>query len=220
LAWRAIGCGVPAKRLHLAQAVPRWPGSIVSSAWAHSPLTACSVLRRFPTDAPRHRGARGIDRRAAQITVERDLPCWCQVKNVDGLSLRVGVADLDRGVAEDGVLPDDRAARLRRQKDPVGVAGDRVQFDLVTARRANDADTKIIGRFSVAITTCFIQPDPAVVADDSYTPAGGSRIRRAIADRQVPLHDGLERGSENVDAAAAVGRHGQVVDSGARRPGH
>jgi hypothetical protein len=178
------------------------------------------MLRRFPTDAPRHRRARRIDRRAAQITVERDFPCWCQVKDVNGLSLRVSVSDLDRGVAEDGVLPDDRSARLRRQKDPVGVAGDRVQFDLVTARRANYADTKIIGRFSVAITTCFIQPDPAVVADDSYTAAGGSRIGRAIADCQVTFHDCAERGSENVDAAAAVGRHGQVVDSRAGRSCH
>ena len=145
-------------------------------------------------------GTRRVHRRRAEIALERGLSRRGQIQNIDCARLRVAIADLYRSVAEHGVLPHQRLPRLWREIDPVGVAGHDIQFDEIAASRARYTNTEVIRGFCIAISACFVQPDPAVMADDSYAAAAAAGVRRPIPHRHVALDDGVERRGGDMDA--------------------
>ena len=78
---------------------------------------------------------------------------------------------------------------------------------------------KSSGRFRVAIPARFVQPDPAVVADDSYAAAGEPRRRRAVPDGHVALDDGCRTTWPPRRCRRAVGGRRDALDPGAGRGG-
>ena len=153
----------------------------------------------------RYRRTRRVLGRDAEVSVELRLPSRREIEDVKPLRPR-GARALDRRIPDRDVLPNQVVASARANVDAIGVASDGVLLDDVAAGRADQADPEIIGRNRIAITVSFVQPDPAVVAQDSYAAAEQPGHRRAVPDRDVPLDDGLERGAEHPNTRHAVHR--------------
>ena len=66
------------------------------------------------------------------------------------------IPNLDCRIADDDVVPNYRIPRARRNKQPVRISGNIVFFDDVIDPAIDDADAKIVGRFSVSVAMCLI----------------------------------------------------------------
>ena len=113
---------------------------------------------------------RRILSRDAEVPVEPRLPGRCEIDDVECLQPR-SARSLNRWIPDRDVLPNQVVASARPDVDAIGVARDGVLLDDVAAGRADQADPEIIGGNGIAITVSCVQPDPAVVADDSYAAA-------------------------------------------------
>ena len=160
---------------------------------------------------PRHRllrdddRTRRVERRDALVAVEHRLVSWRELHDIQRAYLGPRTAALDRGIPNRRILPDSVSSDARRDVDAVGVSCDEVLFYDIAVGSADDADPEVVWRFEVPITACVVQPDPAVMAGDSYAAARRPRNSRAIAQGRVALHQCVERGGEDKDPRSAVG---------------
>jgi hypothetical protein len=129
-----------------------------------------------------------VERRNALVPIEHRLVGRREVHDIQRAHLRPRTAALDGGIPNRRIRPDRVSSDGRRYVDAVGVSGDEVLFDDVAVGRADDADPEVVWRFQVAITACVVQPDPAVMAGDSYAAARRARNGGAIAQSRVALH--------------------------------
>ena len=108
--------------------------------------------------------------RDAEISVEPRLSGGSEINDVERLRPR-SARSLNRWIPDRDVLPNQVVASARPDVDAIGIARDGVLLDDVAAGRADQADPEIIGGNGITITVSCVQPDPAVVADDSYAAA-------------------------------------------------
>ena len=163
-----------------------------------------SLLRRQPYLRDDDR-TRCVERRNALVAVERRLVSRREVHDIQRAHLRPRTAALDRGIPNRRILPDSVSSDARRDVDAVGVSCDEVLFYDIAVGSANDADPEVVWRFEVPITACVVQPDPAVMAGDSYAAARRARNGGAISQSRVPLHQRVECSGGGEDPGSAVG---------------
>ena len=126
---------------------------------------ACATVARCD------RRTRCVQRGDAHIPFEPRLSIWCEIHDVECPRIRTSSGTLDGGIADHQVVPNQVIDGTTPDVDAIGVSGYRVFLDDVAARRADDSNPEIVWGLRVAITLCCVQPDPAVMADDSYAAA-------------------------------------------------
>ena len=154
---------------------------------------------------PPNRWARRVYCCATDVAFETCLSCGREIQDVDGLRAGCRVRNLDPRISKDHVLSDHRLPCPRADEYSVGVASDVIAVDQVSSRGADDTDPKIIRRYRVPIAMCRIQPDPAVVAGDSYAAARRPRGGRTIAHRNDAFHQCSKRRGCDKHARPAIG---------------
>ena len=172
----------------------------------------------LPVSALVHVGTCGIDRRQAEVVVDRIRPSGGAVANVDAVRGRKRQRNLDRWVRHHGVPPDDVALRACRDDDPVRVAGDLVVLDQVVVRpRAREADAKVaaLGCESVPARPVPTEPVVAAATGQSYAATGSGRISVPDGNVLLEIVFGGRNRQENPRRAVAVRR--DALDRDARR---
>jgi hypothetical protein len=127
---------------------------------------------------------------------------------------------LDRGVADRRVVADHVLANGCCDVDAVSVPGDQILFNDIARCATDYANPEIVWRFGVSVPMRCVQPDPAVMSDDSYAAARQSWIAGAVANGGVFLDQGVERSSRDEDARAAVRRNCYAFDARTIRTGN
>lgn len=133
-----------------------------------------------------------VERRDALVAVEHGLLGWREVHDIQRAHLWPRAAALNGGIPNHRIRPDRVSSDGRRDVDAIGVSGDEILFDDVAVGGADEADAEVVWRIEVPITARVIQPDPAVMAGDSYAAARRPRNSGAIAQRRVALHQRVE----------------------------
>jgi hypothetical protein len=117
------------------------------------------------------RRTRGIHRRQTHVPLERRLTRWGKVHDIERPQVGSSVGGLDRWIANDRVFANRRLARARGHKDALRISDHDIRVENIARGGPNDADTEVVGGIREAIAVYAVQPDPAVVTDNSNTAA-------------------------------------------------
>lgn len=165
-----------------------------------------SLLRRYS-------GAWGANSRHALVALENRPVRRGEIDNVECSNLGPRVADLNRGITDDGVLTDKVLADCGRDVDAVSVTSDQIGIDVVTAGVAHHADSEIVRGVDESVTVRSVQPDPAVVAGQSYAAARLSGNAGPVANGSVPFDERPDRGGQYENTGTAVGGNRQSFEA-------
>jgi len=175
--------------------------------------TACFTLNRWWLVARHHHRTRRIHGGQADIAFEFRFPWGSQIHDIECARIRLCVPDLDARVTDDEVVSDLRVARTGGYVQTVGVPCDGVLFDLVVVAAINHADAEVIRRIGIAISVSLIQPDPAVLAVESYAATGRPRGGGAVSHDGIAFHERVERGRHDSNPGRAVGGGGKALNA-------